>query len=304
MSSGGGGSSAPTQQTVYQTSLPEYAKPYLEKLLGSAEELTTADVYRPYTGQQIAGLNPLQQQAMMNLQQFQPAAQIGQGTQLAQMAGLGSIGAGQQYAQTATDPRALQAYMSPYMQNVVDMQKAGAIQDYAKSIPGMKAQASTVGGLGGSRSSILEAEARKGLMGQLGSIQTQGLQNAFQNAQQAQQFGAGLGMQGYGQALGAAGTLGQLGQTAYGQATGITEAQMRAGESARQLEQQGLDKQYQDYIAAMRQPYQQLSYMSDILRGAPLGSTTQTMYSQAPASQLGQYGGLIGGLGSLFMAGR
>lgn len=302
--SSGGGSSAPTQQTVYQTNLPEYAHTYLTKLLGKAESTTESDFYRPYTGQQIAGLNPLQQQAMLNLQQFQPAAQIGQGSQLAQTAGLGSLGASQQYAQMATDPRAIQAYMSPYMQNVVNTQKAAAIQDYAKSIPGMRAQAASVGGTGGTRSAILEAEARKGLMGQLGGIQTQGLQNAFQNAQQAQQFGANLGIQGYGQALGAAGTLGQLGQTAYGQATGITEAQMRTGESARQLEQQALDKLYQDYIAAQRQPYQQLAFMSDILRGAPLGSTTQTMYSQAPASQLGQYAGLAGGLGSLFMAGK
>ena len=34
---GGGRSSAPSQQTVVQTNLPEYAEPYFTRLLGRAE---------------------------------------------------------------------------------------------------------------------------------------------------------------------------------------------------------------------------------------------------------------------------
>ena len=305
-SGGGGGSSGPTQttSTQYISSLPEEAKPYLMKLMGKAEALTSSDTYNPYKGQQVAGLNPLQQQAMTNVSQFQPAAQIGQASQIAGQAGLNSLNAGANYAAQATDPSSMQGYMSPYMQNIVNAQKSGAIQDYAKSIPGMKAQASGVGGLGGTRAAIMEASARQGLMGQLGSIQSQGLQSAYKDAQQAQQFGAGLGMQGYGQAMQGASTLGNLGQTAYGQAMGINQAQMQTGEMQRQLSQQGLDRQYQDYAAAQRQPYQQLSYMSDLMRGLPLGTSTQSMYSQAAPSALAQYGGIAGGLGSMFMAGK
>ena len=33
----GGGSSAPSQQTVVQTNLPDYAEPYFTRLLGRAE---------------------------------------------------------------------------------------------------------------------------------------------------------------------------------------------------------------------------------------------------------------------------
>ena len=37
---GGGGSAPPAQQTVTNTSIPEYARPYVENMLGKAEALT------------------------------------------------------------------------------------------------------------------------------------------------------------------------------------------------------------------------------------------------------------------------
>ena len=49
--------------------------------------------------------------------------------------------AGQNYAQQATNPLATQAYMSPYMQNVVDTQKAAAVRDYQMAMPQLTAQA-------------------------------------------------------------------------------------------------------------------------------------------------------------------
>ena len=54
---GGGGSPQPTQQTVTQTNLPEYARPYFENLLqrGQAESYRE---YTPYQGQRIADFSP------------------------------------------------------------------------------------------------------------------------------------------------------------------------------------------------------------------------------------------------------
>jgi len=50
-------------------------------------------------------------------------------------AGLGAIaaGAGQHYQDLATSPVAQQAFMSPYMQNVVDVQKDEAVRDAQKA---------------------------------------------------------------------------------------------------------------------------------------------------------------------------
>jgi hypothetical protein len=112
------------------------------------------------------------------------------------MAAEQGFGAGEAFARQATDPGATQAYMSPYMQNVVDVQKQEAMRDFAKQMPAMQAQAVRQGAFGGSRSAIEAAEARRNLNTQLQNIQATGTQQAFQDAQRQQQFGANLGLQG------------------------------------------------------------------------------------------------------------
>lgn len=67
---GGGGQSTPTQTTNVQTSIPEYARPYVERMLGQAQTVAEQP-YQPYSGQRIAGFDPLQQMA------YQGAAQMG-----------------------------------------------------------------------------------------------------------------------------------------------------------------------------------------------------------------------------------
>jgi hypothetical protein len=90
----------------------------------------------------------------------------------------------------------MQAYMSPYMQNVVDQQQREAIRQSQIQQQGIQAQATQQGAFGGSRSAIVEAERQRNLGTQLGDIQAAGLQKAYEQAQQAQQFGANLGLQG------------------------------------------------------------------------------------------------------------
>ena len=89
--SSGGGASAPTRTTVENTNIPEWAKPYSTKLLGSAESLVYNQPYQTYTGQRFAGLNPLQSQAMQQLQQQQTASQLGQATGMAGLAGCPNV---------------------------------------------------------------------------------------------------------------------------------------------------------------------------------------------------------------------
>jgi len=81
---------------------------------------------------------------------------------------------------------AMQAYMSPYMQGVVERQKQAAVKDYARQLPGLSAAATRVGARGGTREALLESEARRGLSEQLGSIEATGLQRAYE--QSAAQF--------------------------------------------------------------------------------------------------------------------
>jgi hypothetical protein len=425
-----GGSSAPagpTEQKVTNTNLPEYARPYVENLMGKAQALTdtTQNPYQQYSGQRIAGFTPMQEQSSQNIGNMGVAPQIGQASQMAGAAGLGGLGAqgqagmlggqalgygmqggmyggagadlgmsaaglagmgtgyggmgagyggqaaqqaqqgfgaGQQYAQQATSPEAMQSYMSPYMRNVIDTQKEQAVRDYSRQLPSEQAAATRAGAFGGSRQAILQGMGQESLNRQLGQIEATGMQNAYDKAQQAQQFGAGLGLQGlqagyqglgmgmqgaqtglqglqaanqlygtglqglgmgmqgaqtglqgvgqainagqYGlQGLGLAGqqasTLGQLGQTQYGQQMGINAAQQQAGAQQQAQNQQSLTQQYQDFLNQQKYPYQQLGFMSDILRGVPLtGTATQSVY-QAPPNPVSQFAGLAGGLGGL-----
>jgi hypothetical protein len=251
-------------------------------MLGKAEALSSTP-YQAYGGNRIAGFDPMQQQAFQEAQNLGPAKQLGTGTQLAGMAGIGSMQAGQNYANQATNPYATQAYMSPYIQNALapQMQEAARQSD----IVGQQnaGQAARSGAFGGSRFGLQEAERQRNLGTLQNSIYGQGMQNAFQNASQAQQFGATLGLQGMGQGLQAASTLGQLGQTQFGQQQAAMQARAAAGAQQQGREQQILSQDYQDFLTQRGYPQQQLSYMSDMLRGLPLSQTTQQQYTAAPS---------------------
>jgi hypothetical protein len=82
------------------------------------------------------------------------------------------------------------------MDNVVDWQKQQAIRDYQIQAPQMAAQAVGSGAFGGNRLTLQQAEANRGLQNRLAGIEATGQQSAFDKAQQAQQFGAQLGLQG------------------------------------------------------------------------------------------------------------
>lgn len=154
-----------------------------------------------------------------------------------------AAGAGAQYAQQATSPGAMQAYMSPYMQNVVDVQKQRAIRDYQEQMPQLQAAATRAGAFGGTRDAVTRAMAQRSLNEQLQNIQAQGTQQAFQQAQQAQQFGAGLGLQGLQgaqQGLGTALQGGQLGLGGIGQAMAGQQAGLQGLGQAGQLYGMGM----------------------------------------------------------------
>lgn len=128
------------------------------------------------------------------------------GRQAGQMGGL--------YEQMATSPETMQAYMSPYVRNVIEQQKESAVRDAQKAQLAQNLGAARQGTYGGARQLLAATERERALGSQMGQIEAQGLQNAFDRAQQAQQFGvtAGLqGLQGAQQGLGTALQGGQLG---------------------------------------------------------------------------------------------
>jgi len=110
--------------------------------------------------------------------------------------GLQSAGMGGRYEGMATSPGAVQSFMSPYQQNVIDMQKQAAIRDYDIQAQNLKAQAAKSGAYGGSRQAIQASEAQRALNAQLQNIENVGRQSAYDRAIQSMQFGTTTGLQG------------------------------------------------------------------------------------------------------------
>ena len=337
---GGGGGDTISTQVV---DLPSWATEYGKEGLGKAQALTNLEQnpYETYGGERTAGFSGLQQNAMQDAYNMGPSEGTNQAMGLAGAAGLNALNTqydpasfkvNQLQTGSFTQPGAAGAYMNPYMQNVVDIEKREAQNQANIATTGRNAQAVKAGAFGGSRQGVMDAEAERNLKMQMGDIQSRGSQAAYDrgmqqfnaeqqlglNAQtgnqqqnleaqklveQSRQYGAGQGMQGLQTALTGAGQLANIGQQQYSQEMGVNQLQNQYGAQQQAMQQQGMDTQYQDFLNNQRYPYQQLEFMNSILRGTPMG-TVQSMYQPAPSTiqNLGSLGMTAAGIGSLTRA--
>lgn len=291
--------SAPSQPTqTSQVSIPEYAKPTAERLVGRAEALSEKP-YVTFEGQRLAGLTEQQKGITQDILNRQMPGQFETGTGLAETGGLGALGYGQQAAQAGrqlqrqlTSPGAVQAYMSPYMQNVVDVQKQEAIRAAQQGQLAQNLSAARQGTYGGARQLLAGTERERNLQDQLNKIQASGSQAAYDQAVKNIQAASTLGLQGQqtaiqgaGQATQAGATLGQLGIGEQQQFENLQKLRAAAAGEQQAMAQKELDLAYQDFISQQQDPYKQLGFLSDILRGsANLAATGgKTVYEQQPS---------------------
>ena len=312
----------PSSVTEYQTGFAPVISPYAETLLGQAELATDTELnpYQQYMRDRQAQFTPLQQQSFENAGLMQTAPQLGDATAMTGLAGLGALNT--QYTFNPYKPQMatgddLKQYMSPYMDNVVARQQADAERQSRIAGQAQQANAARSGAFGGSGDYLMRGQAAGNLARQKGDIQAKGLQDAYTqalaqfntaqgqnqaaqqlNAQQ-QQFGAGLGLQGLQTAMTGAKSLADIGQTQYGQNIGLLDVQNKLGTQQQQQIQNQLNTEYQDFLNYQNQPYKQMGFMSDMIRGLPMSQLSSTMYQQPP-SMLQQVAGagLVGkGLG-------
>jgi hypothetical protein len=278
MGGGGGGSPPPTQNTSYTTNIPEYARPYVEQMLGAAQkeifnyEKTGGDpIYnrqgkitgrtkiketptgiKPYQAfsddptAYFAGFSPMQKQAQESAQ---------------------NMLAGPEGFQ-----RDIGAYMSPYAELALQPQLQAAARQSAIQGQQQQAQATQAGAFGGGREAIMRAERERALGDTQSNIMATGMQNAFNQAQN--QYNSGFGQQ-----------------------QGLIGLQNQLGGQQQQFQQGILNQQIQDYATKQQYPMLQLANMSALTRGLPMQSGTTQMYQAAPsaASQLGGLG--LAGIG-------
>ena len=289
-----GQSSAPQAQQVNTTTsnLPDYARPYFEDVMGRALRASRTD-YTPYPYERIAGFTPAQQQVQQNVLGMGAPNQFAVGSGLAAMAGQGGLN-----TQTFGQPQAEQ-YMSPYVSNVLDVQRREAIRNAQQGQLAQNLSAARQGTYGGSRQLIAATERERNLGQQLGDIQARGLQAAYENAQGQFERDRAARMSGLQMAGQAGQTLGNLGQLQQQTDLQRLEAQSAAAGEPRALEQQRMDQDFADFLRQRDFPMEQVGFLSNVLRGLPITpASTTTTYAPAPSmgSQL-----LGGGLGALSM---
>jgi hypothetical protein len=158
-------------------------------------------------------------------------------------------------------------YMSPYQQNVIDREKMEAARTSQMLGQQQQAQATQAGAFGGYREGIQRAERERGLRSQMQDIQERGSQAAYDRA--ADQFRAGITQQ-----------------------LALGQQQNQLGTQQQGQIQSMMDKKYQDFLTERQYPYQQLEFMSNILRGTPMGMTN-TLYGANPS-----IGSQLAGLGT------
>ena len=289
------GSPKPTDQTVVQTNLPEYVQPYFERLLNRTEA-ETKQQYQPYQGQrlQTGGVDVTDAQQMGRDIAGQGIQGLPQ-AQAATMAGLGRSLQGMGYQAGQFDNAAAQQYMSPYMQQVVDVQKQQAIREAQRQNAGRAADAVQAGAFGGSRQAIQQGLASEALSRQLGEIQASGQQQAYESAQgqferdrAARESAERLGIGAAESASGQAAQMAQLGQMARDgdiQAASMLE---KIGRDIQAEKQAGLDIAYGDFVRQRDYDREQLQFYSSILRGVPVQPSTETtkLQSYNPIQQL------------------
>jgi hypothetical protein len=151
-------------------------------------------------------------------------------------------------------------YMSPYVDQVIQNQIASSNRGYDISAANEAARATQANAFGGSRQAIMQAENERARNSANQNITAQGLQNAFTGA--TNQYN-----------------------------TGIQQLSTLGGQQQAQRQKE-LDIPYQEFINQQNQPYKQLSYMSDLIRGQPLGMQATNQVYQAPPSTLSQVAGL------------
>lgn len=267
------GAAPPSVDTLKTTSsvAPQYYTDYLSGLAGAGKTALNAD-----PNSLVAGFNPTQTQAFGALpavsQSFQPGVDAAQGTAATAAAG--------------ATPQAIQGFMNPYTQNVVDEMARLQQQNIQRNVmPGLKAGFVGTGGLGGQRYANAlgqtTSDMQSDLLGRQGKALETGYSGALQAAlQQAQQQAQAAQVQG--QLAGQEQTYGLAGN----------KALQDAGAQQQALEQ-----------ARINAPLVQATNASKLMQGQTIPTTSSetykgpwTTYQPSPLSQ-------IAGLGTLFAAG-
>jgi hypothetical protein len=254
-SSGGGGGSQPANTTNVQT-IREAPEIEARRLGLMDQAALTAATPIGLPDFQVAQLSQAERDAGALAQQTG--------------AGISSIQGAQQAASLDPSSAQFQRYLNPYNQFVLDEINRQSLQAQNQ----LQAKSVAEGAFGGGRQAIAAGEFERARLGKIGEAQFAGFGQALQGFQANQALQAQTGLQA-GQLLGQA-------------QTQDIQNLMATGGTERAVEQATLEAQRQSDVQAATDPYQRLSFLSDIQRGVPSSQQTVSQGFAPQTSPLGQ----------------
>ena len=242
--------------------MPEFQKRFLEETVIPFAQDFLGTPYESYTGERVAGLTPLQQQALSGYGALSLPSEL-------------ATASGVVEGVATMTPEELSAQRAQYAQEYTDLimdptrRRLKREQDIARSTEaGQMTRALGGAGFGASRRGVAEGEreaARDVAMGELEArIAGQGLDYGTQRL-----------MSDIGLRTGAAGQLAGLGQQSFGYGQQIQDQQMRQGAVQQAAMQQLIDAGRQQYQGYENAPTQKMQLPLQALGMVPY-STSQT----------------------------
>jgi len=197
-------------------------------------------------------------------------------------AGNAATGAIDAYSNVPSIASGISTYMNPYTNEVIgnatnDVNRLTQMQQQQNA-----ANAARAGAFGGSRHGLVEAttnsEAQRNLGDMAGNLRMQGFNNAanFANQDIGNRFAGAGGM------LAGAGTLSNLGTSAFNMGNTLESNQWNRGMQQQQMEQQRLNDARQMFLNYTNSPANYLQMLTGSLSGSPLANNTTSTQGYSP----------------------
>ena len=280
-----------TQSFAQPGSADAYMSPYMQSVVGMQQREATraSEIQRNQNQAQAVGQGAYggSRQAIVEAER-----QRNLGTQLGDIQATGSQAAFQQAQQQFNQEQAarLQAQQSNQQAGLTVGQQNLASQLGTQQLGTQTGLQTALANLSAEQQAAVNNQAAKNQA--MGMNSQQALQAAIANqsaglqaqqlGEQSRQYGAGLGLQGLQTALTGAAQLGTLGNQQFSQGLQANQLQNQYGTQQQQQVQSGLNRGYEDFMAEKKNPYQQVEFISSLLRGTPTGSV-QNIYTPSPS---------------------
>lgn len=282
------GKSKETTQTTAPTN-PAVSQAYLD-LLNQGKQLTSKPL-ELYSGQVVAPLNDLQNQAISQIQGSGSLAQ----PYLTDAAALAKQSATPISLQDYS-PDAINSFMSPYLQQVIQATQASNSLQNGQQRTALSGNIASAGALGGDRAGVAQAvlagQQKTADDAQIANLYNTGFLNAQNEFNQTNQQKLQLGQANNNSAANASLALGNIGTSLQNSAISGGNALLNAGTLQQQNQQNKDTAAYQQYLQQQAFPYQNLSFLAGLLPGVQQGTGTTTKSVTPGADPFSQILGL------------